>query len=579
MRATQRIDEEIKSMPPDEREELRRKMEESLKEMKVSDKPKETTSRQTTSDQVYLSLWDNLLIFILSLLGLSSYEKYVRNKRLRIIKRKVSGNTPRIMNPYTKELYPQFARYLYELYETVSSVKELFDMTIFNPNVWDNSSALEIKTCSEYLFEILTSSKPMIGISDVKSIISEYRSIKRVFDRIETEVQANLESIDQAVVNKANKVYSRLFAFKELIEQVNFKRILKQFMDERGKITMNATPDYVFTSELEKLSNILSETDITPMVVDVIIALKKYLEELINKESYDYNTFSRISSALSKENLDKVGEIIEKMDLVNVICILKDDPDYYPVFLMPEHSLLNTYREVVISKNKALATKILDEIISQKMEIFYNTIGVKYNEVKDGMPTIYNEETSKILISHKLNYFTHTISFEVVYAFFYYFWKKGFRESVNDIIVNGIFRDRYYKNLLSSVLQSIEESEKDISNFVKQTSRGGEHYGVISKFLEDVNYIKSENSRKSLQQKISVLNNLAGGIVLKYNDYFTQLSKNLKLILDDYSSLSPEYLLNVKTIKGIYNKTLMDSIKKGAEVISVALDILSYYSN
>ncbi|MCS7299392.1 MAG: DUF5312 family protein [Spirochaetia bacterium] len=580
MKTSQRIDREIKSMSPDEREELRRKMEESIKEMKVSDKPKETTIRQTTSNQVYLSFWDNLLIFILSLLGLSSYEKYVRNKRLRIIKRKVSGNTPRIMNPYTKELYPQFARYLYELYETISLVKEVLDMTIFNPNVWDNSSVLEIKTCAEYLFEILTNSRPIIGISDVKSIISEYKSIKKIYDKIETEVQTSLESIDPVMVNRANRVYSRLLVFKELVEQVNFKRILKQFMDEKGRITMNATPDYVFTSELEKLSNILSETDITPMMVDVIIALKKYLEELIDKEpSYDYNNFSRISSMLSKENLDKVGEIIEKMDLVNVICILKDDPDYYPIFMIPEYSLLNIYKEVVISKNKGLATKILKEVISQKMEIFYNTIGVKYDEVKGNMLTIYTEETSKILMSHKLNYFTHTISFEIVYTFFYYFWKKGFRESVNDIIVNGIFKDRYYKNLLSSVFQSIEESEKDISNFVKQTSKGGDHYGVISKFLEDFNYIKSENSKKSLQQKVSVLNNLAGSIVLKYNDYFNQLSKNLKLILEDYNSLSPEYLLNAKTIKGIYNRTLMDNIKKGVEVMLVALDILSYYSN
>ncbi|MCX8096426.1 MAG: DUF5312 domain-containing protein [Spirochaetes bacterium] len=580
MKTSQRIDREIKSMSPDEREELRRKMEESIKEMKVSDKSKETTIRQTTSNQVYLSFWDNLLIFILSLLGLSSYEKYVRNKRLRIIKRKVSGNTPRIMNPYTKELYPQFARYLYELYETISLVKEVLDMTIFNPNVWDNSSVLEIKTCAEYLFEILTNSRPIIGISDVKSIISEYKSIKKIYDKIETEVQTSLESIDPVMVNRANRVYSRLLVFKELVEQVNFKRILKQFMDEKGRITMNATPDYVFTSELEKLSNILSETDITPMMVDVIIALKKYLEELIDKEpSYDYNNFSRISSMLSKENLDKVGEIIEKMDLVNVICILKDDPDYYPIFMIPEYSLLNIYKEVVISKNKGLATKILKEVISQKMEIFYNTIGVKYDEVKGNMLTIYTEETSKILMSHKLNYFTHTISFEIVYTFFYYFWKKGFRESVNDIIVNGIFKDRYYKNLLSSVFQSIEESEKDISNFVKQTSKGGDHYGVISKFLEDFNYIKSENSKKSLQQKVSVLNNLAGSIVLKYNDYFNQLSKNLKLILEDYNSLSPEYLLNAKTIKGIYNRNLMDNIKKGVEVMLVALDILSYYSN
>lgn len=580
MKIAQRIDKEIRSMPPDEREELRRKMEESIREMRVSDKPKETTNRQTTSNQVYLSFWDNLLIFILSLLGLSSYEKYVRDKRLKMIKRKVYNNTPKIMNPYTKELYPQFGRYLYELYEVISSVKELLDMTIFNPNVWDNSSAIEIKTCSEYLFEMLTNSRPIIGISDVKSIISEYKSVKKIYDKIETEVQTYLESIDPVMVNRANRIYSRLLVFKELVEQVNFKRILRQFMGEKGRITMNATPDYVFTSELEKLSNILSETDITPMMVDVIMALKKYLEEMINKEpSYDYNNFSRISSMLSKENLDKVGEIIERMDLVNVICVLKDDPDYFPVFLIPEHSLLNVYKEVVISKNKGLATKILKEVISQKMEVFYDTIGVKYNEIKENMLTIYTEETSEVLMAHKLNYFTHAISFEVVYTFFYYFWKKGFRESVNDIVVNGIFKDRYYKNLLSSVFQSMEESEKDISNFVKQTSKGGEHYGVISKFLEDFNYIKSENSKKLLQQKVSILNSLAGSIVLRYNDYFNQLSKSLKLILEDYDSLSPEYLLNVKTIKGIYNKALMNTLKKGLEVILVALDILSYYSN
>ncbi|MEN2997540.1 MAG: hypothetical protein ABDH28_00660 [Brevinematia bacterium] len=579
MVGSEKLEREIRKMPPSEREQLRKRMEESIKDLKVVQNNQQKSIPSASGQMVTLSFWDRILIFIFSLLGVMSYGEYIKRKRLRMIKDRVAEISPPIMNVRRGVLYPQFGKYLYELYLALESVSEVLNMTVFNPNVWDATSPSDFKPCVEYLFEFLTNTRSLFGVSDVKSVISEYKSLKKVFERIEVEVENNISSLDSTILTRANKIYSRLFVFKDLLEQVNFKKLLRYFIDEKGKISLSAVPDFWLTEEMEKLCNIISEIDITPMMIDVIMALKKYLESIIDKESYEYKKFSQISQNLTPETLNKAYEITEKLNIVDIVCILKDDPDYIPVFLVPEYSLVNVYKDVVVRKNKNLASKMVKDTIEEKSNTFYHLIGRTEKEVKEVLETIYTEENSDKLSLYKLNHFAYPTAFQIIYSFLNYFWKPTFREAVNDIAVNGIFKEKYLKSTFSSIILSIDEIEKDVSVFLKHTTRGGEYYSVIGRFFEDPSVAKVESSRKVLQQKITLANNLAGSIVVKSYDSLSQLNKYLKFILQDYSSLSPEHILNIKTVKGIHNKILIESIKRGQEVLSVLLEILSYYTS
>ncbi|MCX8029788.1 MAG: DUF5312 family protein [Brevinematales bacterium] len=579
MTKSKRLEEEIVSMTSKEREELRKKMQTSIKNLKTSNEDSSSTREHTTKQDVYLSAWDKIIMFLLSLFGIMSYEGYIRRKRINTIKDSLSRTSYDIINVRTNELLPQFGKYIYEIYSTLNAIGEILNMTVFNPNVWDNTSNPEFKTCSEFLFEFITNTRSLFGISDVKELISEYRSLKKIFDRIEVEVENNLSSIDLSHINRANRIYSRLFVFREIIKEVDFRRIIKYFIEGRGKISKKVLPDKWLAEEIEKLCNILSETDITPMIIDIIMALKKYIENIIDKSSEDYKKYTQLSSILTPENLNNTYSIIEKLNLPNIICVIKDDPDYIPLYLIPEYSLVNVYKDVTISKSKNLASKIIRDIINDKTLLFYTSIGKERSVIKQNLTTIYTEENNDILVQHNLNYFSYATAFEIIYAFHYYHWRISFKEGINDIIVNGIFKEKYFKTTLSMIFQSIEESEKDISNFIKQTSYGGEHYNAIINYLEKPSSLKSEQSKKLLQQRISAINNLAGSIVIKYNDNLSQLVKFLKLVLNDHSSLKPEYILNIKTIKGIYNKSLIELIKKSVEILDSMIDIISYYSN
>ncbi|MFN4245276.1 MAG: DUF5312 family protein [Brevinematia bacterium] len=580
MNRSERLREEIEKMPDYERENLRKKMEESIKDLNLSDKTKVNRNVQQEYSIVSLTLWDRFLIFVFSILGLMSLEMYINRKRLKIIKTRVASISPPLMNVKKKYLYPQFGKYLYEFYVVISSVSELLEMTVFNPNIWDNIDDYNFKTCSEYLFEFLTNTRSLFSITDLKSVISENKSLKKIFDKIEVEVNNNISDLDVSVINKANKIYTRLFIFRELDKNVDFKKLLRYFSDEKGRISNNAIPDFWFTQEIEKLCNIVSEIDITPMIIDVIMALKKYISEIIDKQSYDYKKFSKISQILSPENLNKVYEITEKIDLIDIVCILKDDPDFLPIFVVPEQSLVNVYRDVIISKSKNHATEIVNNIIKEKVDTFFYLLGKTDLEVRNALDNIiYIESFNDRLTSYKLDYFVYPVAFRVVYSIFNYFWKPYFRDALNDIVVNGIFKERYLKNSISSIIQSFDESEKAIQDFVKKVGMGGEYYNVINRFIEEPDILRSETSKKSIQQKIVLVNNLAGVIVVKYYDLLLQLNKYLKLVLDDYYSISPEYILNIKTIKGVYNKALIDTLKKGQDIVSVSVEILSYYTS
>lgn len=577
MTSNEKIAKEIKKMSFLEREELRKRMQESLETLKSKTVKQEVP--RVVSATVELTFWDRILIFIFSLLGIMSFEDYIRRKRLAIIKKKVASMDPPVMNTATKALYPQMGKYLYEIYSVVDAIGNLLELTILNSNVWDNTSMLERKTCAEYLFEFLTNTRSLFGITDLKTILSETKSIKRIFDRIEVEVENSVASLDQVALNRVNKIYTRLLVFVDLKKEVNFKRILRYFLDENGKISRKVIPEYWLIQELEKLCNILSETDITPMMIDVIMALKKYIEEVMEKDSYEYGSFLRISQILSPENLNKTYDIVDKLDLSNIICVLKDDPDYIPLYIVPERSLVSIYKEVVTNKSKNYASKILKEMIREKTNVFFYLLGKSESEIKESFTSFYVEENNEKLVNYRLTHFVYATAFLVVYSFYNYYWKPFFREAINDVVVNGIFKEKYLKTSLLSAMNGMDELGKEIANFIRETSKGGEYYSYISKFFEDPTIVKSDSTKRTLQQKISVVNNLAGSIVLKCNDNVQQLLKYLKFVLDDYSSLSPEYVLNIKTIKGVYNKVLMETLSKGKEVLESVNEVLVFHTS
>jgi hypothetical protein len=579
MSPTEKLSEEILKMQHDERKELKAKMEETLGKMKSgsSVESSKIKSRVDESFEIYLSLWDRILIFVFSLLGVMSRGEYILRKRLNLIRDKLKNISPPIMNVRTNELYPQFGKYIFEIYQKFRRILELLNMSVFNPNLWDNTN-LQYTTCAEYLFEFLTNTRSLFGTLDVKSLLAKKLPVKKLFEQIDTEVEKVVSTLDSALVNKANKVYSKLFVIKEL-ESVDFKRILKYFANERNEISKYCIPDVWFVGELEKLASLLSEIDITPMILDVLTALKKYLGEIIGKDAPEYKSLLEIEPVVSSESFEELRDMIENLHLIEVLSLLKKDPDYIPFWVVPDRSLVNVYKEVVKRKSKAYASNVVNSSVKEKQNLFYMFLPESLeSKEKFSNLTIYTEDKNEILSNYQLPQFLYVVPVEIIYVFFDALWKKGFYSSLNDLVVNGIFKDKYLKSTLSNLIVSFSELEKDLLDFLKKTGKGGEEYNILNKFFEDPTSLSSENFKRTLQQKVSFVNSLAYSLVLKMNDYSGQFNKYLGYVLDDFSSLTPEYVLNIKSIKGIHNPLLKASLSKGKEAFSNIVEILSYFS-
>jgi len=579
MSPTEKLSEEILKMQPDERKELKAKMEETLSKMKSGSSVESSRGKSKVDEsfEIYLSLWDRILIFIFSLLGVMSRSEYILRKRLNLIRDKLKNISPPIMNVRTNELYPQFGKYIFEIYQKFRRILELLNMSVFNPNLWDNTN-LQYTTCAEYLFEFLTNTRSLFGTLDVKSLLAKKLPVKKLFEQIDTEIEKVVSTLDSALVNKANKIYSKLFVIKEL-ESVDFKRILKYFANERNEISKYCIPDVWFVGELEKLASVLSEIDITPMILDVLTALKKYLGEIIGKDAPEYKSLLEIDPVISSESFEELRDTIENLHLIEVLSLLKKDPDYIPFWVVPDRSLVNVYKEVVKRKSKAYASNVVNSSVKEKQNLFYTFLpeGLESKEKFSNL-TIYTEGKNEILSKYQLPQFLYVVPFEIIYVFFDALWKKGFYSSLNDLVVNGIFKDKYLKSTLSNLIVSFSELEKELLDFLKKTGKGGEEYNILSKFFEDPTSLNSENFKRTLQQKISFVNSLAYSLVLKMNDYSGQFNKYLGYVLDDFNSLTPEYVLNIKSIKGIHNPLLKASLYRGKEAFSNIIEILSYFS-
>ena len=576
---SEKLSEEILKMQPNERKELRAKMEETLSKMRSERVVEASNGRSRVIDnfEVYLSLWDRILIFVFSLLGIMNRGEYILRKRLNLVKDRLKNIYPPIMNVRTNELYPQFGKYIFEIYRKFEKILELLNVSVFNPNLWDNVN-LQYTTCAEYLFEFLTNTRSLFGTSDVKSLLAKKLPMKRLFEQIDAEIDKVISTLDPALVNKANRVYSKLFVIKEL-ESVNFRRILKYFANERNEISERCVPDVWFVEELEKLASILSEIDITPMILDVLNVLKKYLSEIIEKDAPEYNLLLEIEPIISSESFEELKDTIENLHLIEVLSLLKRDPDYIPFWVVPDRSLVDVYKEVIREKAKAYASNALNSIVKERQNLFYMFLpeGVESKEKFSNL-TIYTESKNEILRRYQLPQFLYVVPIEIIYVFFDALWDKGFYNSLNDLVVNGIFKDKYLKTTLSNLIVSFDEIKKGLSDFLRKTGRGGEEYNLLNKFFEDPTSINSGNFKRILQQKISFVNSLAYSLLFKMSDCSGQFSKYLGYVLDDFNSLTPEYVLNIKSIKGIHNTLLKASLSKGREALSNIVEILSYFS-
>jgi len=578
MDTSEKLSEEIAKMPSDQRKELKIKMEETLNKMKQQEsiKPSERRGGELEGNKVYLSLWDKILMFILSVFGIMTQNEYILRKRIRAIKEKIRSISPPIMNVRTNELFPQFGKYIFEVYQKFQKILELLKMTVFNPNLWDNTN-LQYTTCAEHLFEFLTNTRALFGISDVKSLLAKKLPIKRVFDQIDTEVEKILSTVDPALINRANRVYSKLFVIKEL-EDVDFKKLLRYFTNERNAIANYCIPDVWFIRELEKLDAILSETDITPMILDVLTSLRKYLESVVDKDTSEYKSLLEIDSVISQDGINELNNAIESLHLVDVVSLLKRDPDYIPLFVVPDRSLLNIYKDVVKKKAKNYASQTIGSIVKEKQNLFYILLpeGTNTREKLVNI-TIYTDDKNNTFNKYQLPLFLYTVPIELIYVFYESLWKKGFYNSINELIINGIFKDKYLKTTISNLMVSVNELEKDFADFLKHTGREGEEYNIINRVFNDPSSLNSESFRKLLQQKISFVNSLAYSIIFKAGDYLSQLNKYLDYIMNDFNSITPEYVLNIKTIKGPHNLLLRTSLSRGKDVISNIMEILSYF--
>ena len=217
------FDPKVLSMNEDEKDKMKKELNRIQKDISSDQNPKNNgdekplrqKKQKSDSIDVELTLWEQFLLMLLKMLGMTKSTADVKmNKAIKQIEKELAKIKPPIYNPQNKRITKIFAYKVHDLYLKLFTIRKIFGKTIDNPDQWANSSNLQ-KSGIEMLFEVLAGIntrelEEKFSVQGVSKTISNSESVNKAVELIEREMYTYLYGIDKGLLDGINKQYTNI---------------------------------------------------------------------------------------------------------------------------------------------------------------------------------------------------------------------------------------------------------------------------------------------------------------------------------------------------------------------------------
>ncbi len=413
------------------------------------------------------------------LTGKSERDLYL-NGKIAQLKRKIRHQASHITGFETRNLTPQFAEQVYELYSSSISLRGLFKKLWLDDNISRAFFLGLIESSIEKRIEEPTDLMDMDELVEVYGVNGRKEDVNRqLFDRLNQYIS----KIDKKIFIELELELKPFYYMKDL---VLFPYV--QFFQQFGYIPVDGqTGAKVY---FKNASAILCLPDLERLYcavysvtkLDKRINLSKKMVEQINIiNSFDYSDeegAGDISDLLSRV-IENVHAYYKKIPLADLIRYFKKNPYYKIMFYMPKIDLKEFYRNI-------LRIKLIDKIDSMFQDIKERFIQLETERIFKGKRFAgfqhYREYSSIDYEKLGVSPFSQIRGLELVYNYQACFFKGYIQETIR-LLERGILsHNRLIRDSLMQYAAAVEDTEEKIKIFDESLSPDSDDGKLFNKY-------------------------------------------------------------------------------------------------
>ncbi len=529
----------------------------------------EFPSKKSEIANVELTLWDRIILLIMSIFGIISEVEYKKSKAVKLVEQRLKKIKPYLLDFQRKYLSDNFGKLILSLYEQAKLIRSIMDQFMNNENIWRGIGVK--KSSCEFLFEKISgiensSEYKKISEDFIKKLAEKSSNLKTAIRELENEIQFLLKEIPKETISRVNSIFNDIIRLREFA-YFDFETIVRKFTVsselKRGSVNFRPVSPQGLITHLKDLETILLSLNITPYTVEYLKVMTEYLETVLAPLPEE---LKKAKEKLSVEFAEVLNRNINKISLTDVITVITNDPTHKPFVIKPNYSLYDEFVNVFRDRNIRLLTVLIEEKNNKLVEKYTKVLFGENPEIKE--KGIYSNEVSKIFSKYGLPVFLYTKPITIVEEFLKTTWDTNLKDTINTIIVSGVFSEKSVQKMLSDLYSRVDPIKEKLNSFIKACEQGGEFYILLSRFISKPSILTMESNKKLVERKIIIMNSLAFEILSSCRDIFRGMAKIFSYIVDDIYAPFPKLLVNVHKIGGIHNRQMLDNVEKAVEKLN-----------
>lgn len=532
----------------------------------------------------HLNFFEKIVVFILSLVGVNP-EEYRRNKAVHAIEKAVARIRPPIYNASAKRVTKFLGYRVYDLYLKLFTLKKIYARTVSNPPLWTNTQRLQ-KSGVEILFEKLmnVNSRDLderFSYQGVLRTVSEYDSMNRAAEAVDAAARAYLDSLDKNAIETANKAYTNVVYFQQLIEfdYLQFFRRFDPAYNTGGipnftDIFGDAIADY-----LAQLEEAVLQVDLSLGDLGIFHKLEETARMLdMQSQSEEKAGDDAVQIEGTGEKKDESAGAKLESDLVLLFEILKDfiqkntftllnriirrDPAYAPNFLRARHDLHKLYFETFTGR---VRNALKESVRTKKRQKIEENIRKSFNVVQS--VGVYNANLSGKLEENGFLGFAYAYPVGVVQTFLKSYYDEIIQDLLNTFLMSGVFADKHFQKTMSETYYEMEKYQQKFREFCAEVSQDGP---TAKKIMNELarHDLTAADHKKTVDRLIVGLNSRAKELYEQFYGLFSGIADILGKIHSDIEAKPPKFVRNIHSVSGLKTTRLLNYVANMTNILS-----------
>ncbi|OQB04648.1 MAG: hypothetical protein BWY20_00476 [Spirochaetes bacterium ADurb.Bin215] len=508
----------------------------------------------------------------------SSSPEYKKKRQLRAMNQELRQMEPPIYQN-TGILLPAFATALFQIYQFLEPVRTLFSETIAST---DSRTAQHYR---EYLIELaMTAEQQKMRESfsftvRAEALVAGTQTPEHTIEEQARKFSQFMKSLDVPALVQAGVLLQKLDCLHDFcsFDFNNFLALFDPaFKTHSGLETSVESPSFKAVEVVETVPllldfyYVLSALDLSSPVTDIVSILEaKHTGQQLGEEIRGKT--GRIFQAV----IWLVTRQLSRENLLAIIRITKEDPDYEPEQSKPANNYIASYKERLTERFHNDSKKLLKQKQENEMEsLIHDTFGSLQLEAING----YNETTNTLLQEFTVLSLEWIKPLQLIKTFSRHYFDAHFKVLLKSVIVEGYFTNRSMQSALSSAYYYCESIPAKFAEF-EQLFEDKEPCSlkVVTGYITELE--KGMDFEKPLRKMVENMNNHARSLVQDSVNNFADVFNFATLLLEDNKRSVPETVTNIRTLSG--SSKNIDSFRALEQEIGVFrnfLEIMKKYA-